>query len=114
MEFPEFLEKYENQELREKREIFPPLTLEEDDEDFDRSVAVFYNFGSEEITTEYLSRVVKSCEKIYNFFIVAPSQTKKNSVGLIDRKATAYIGEMSKKSKPDEPPYRFEIFSPFL
>ena len=109
MEFAQFADRFENGELTDNREIFPPLDVSEN-QAYDLSIAVFFNFSSQEITAEYLSRIVKSCENLYHFFIVAPTVTKKNMTGTIDRKAQTFITDISKKSKGDEPPYRFEIF----
>ena len=106
---PEFRDKSNSRELLDKRDFFPPLTEPGEDEEYDRSIAVFYNFKGDDITDDFLNRVVKSCDKIYNFFIVAPNQTRKSATGILDRKATQYVKEMS-KGKGDEPPYKFEIF----
>ena len=65
-----------------------------DNEEYDRSIAVFYNFKGEDITDEYLSKMVKACEKTYNFFIVAPALNKKNTITVLDRKASAFIKEL--------------------
>jgi DNA-directed RNA polymerases I, II, and III subunit RPABC1 len=86
--------------------------MEEEDE-FDRSVAVFFNFTGEEITPEYIKRVMASGSenKVFHYFLVAPSQTKKNTAGGIDRKAQTFINDITKKT-PDSnaPPFKFEIF----
>jgi hypothetical protein len=72
---------------------------------------VFYNFNNEEITAEYINRIVKSCDKIRKFFLVAPSQGKnKTSTFTLDKKAQAFISDLSKKDKTEKYPYRIEIF----
>ena len=83
----------------------------DEDEEIDPSIAVFYNFTCEDITSEYVSRIVKSCEKIRKFFLVAPSLMKgKTTTYQIDKKAQNYISEVSKKDKAEAYPFRFEIF----
>jgi hypothetical protein len=110
MGFEEFNDLFENKELRDKKEIFPPLEMDEDDE-IDPSIAVFYNFSNEEITAEYINRVIKACEKIRKFFLVAPSQLKgKQTVFTLDKKAQSHISELSKRDRSEKNPYRFEIF----
>lgn len=45
MTFPQFNNLYENHEMDDKREIFPPLDME-DSEDYDPSIAVVFNFNN--------------------------------------------------------------------
>lgn len=106
----EFSEQFEGQELKDRREIFPPLDMDEDDE-VDPSIAVFFNFGGEDITAEYVNRIIKSCGKIHKFFLVAPAQAKnKSTTYVLDKKAQNFINELSKKDQSDAVTYRFEIF----
>ena len=110
MTFVEFSEQFERPETKERREIFPPLDMEEDDE-VDQSIAVFFNFLAEDITAEYIGRVIKACQKITKFFLVAPAQTKnKGTPYVLDKKAQNFINELQKKERADSRPYRFEIF----
>lgn len=108
MTFIEFNDLYERQELTDKREIFPPLEMEEDEE-VDPSIAVFYNFIQEELSPEYINRIIKSCGKITKFFLVAPSFSK-NKVYTLDKKTQNFINELSKKDRSEAQTYRFEIF----
>lgn len=72
---------------------------------------MFYNFSNEEITAEYINRIVKSCDKIRKFFLVAPAQGKgKNTVFTLDKKAQAFISDLSKKDRTEKYPYKIEIF----
>lgn len=45
MNFTEFNDLFERHELGDKREIFPPLDMEES-EDYDPSIAVIFNFAN--------------------------------------------------------------------
>jgi len=108
--FEEFNDLFENKELRDKREIFPPLEMEEHEE-IDPSIAVFYNFSNEDMTAEYINRITKSCERIRKFFLVAPLQTKgKNTPFTLDKKAQSHIAELTRKDRSEKYPYRVEIF----
>lgn len=49
MNFVEFKEVYESGEIIEKREIFPPLDME-DSEDYDPSIAAIFNFSNNTIS----------------------------------------------------------------
>ena len=40
---------------------------------------------------------------------MVPNESKKNSAGIIDRKAATFISDISKKGKGEQP-YRFELF----
>jgi hypothetical protein len=102
MNFVEFNDLYSRQELRDKRELFPPIDVEDND-DYDPSIAVFFNFSNEAITEEYIKRAIQSASKVKKFFIVAPSSDKpKNSSQLLDKKAHNFIQELSKKDKDDK------------
>jgi len=110
MSFQEFNDLFENKELRDKREIFPPLEME-DDEEIDPSIAVFYNFCNQDMTPEYINMITKSCEKIRKFFLVAPLTAKgKNTTFTLDKKAQSFIAELTKKDRSEKHPYRIEIF----
>lgn len=75
----------------------------EDNDDYDPSIAVFFNFNNDAITEEYIKRAIQSAPKIKKFFIVAPSNDKsKNSSLLLDKKAHNFIQELSKKDKDDK------------
>jgi hypothetical protein len=107
MEFPEFNDLYEREDLKDKREIFPPLEIMEE-EDYDPSIAVFYNFSNEPITEEYIRRVVQSSGNIKKYFLVAPAQDKqKSSAFTLDKKAQNFIQEYSKKDKNEKMAHRF-------
>lgn len=83
----------------------------EEDEEIDPSIAVFYNFNEEEITAEYVNRVIKSCGKIRKFFLVTPSLSRNKTTNyVLDKKAQAFINELSKKDGSDTVSYRFETF----
>lgn len=65
----------------------------EDNDDYDPSIAVFFNFGNETITEEYIKRAIQSASKIRKFFLVAPTDEKKKSNAvLLDKKAQNFIG----------------------
>jgi hypothetical protein len=51
MTLPEFNDLYQRGDLADKREIFPPLDMG-DEEEQDPSIAVFYNFAEEELSPE--------------------------------------------------------------
>ena len=64
---------------------------------------MFFNFKSEEITEEYIKRVIQSASRIKKFFIVAPANDKsKNSSLQLNKKAHNFIQELSKKDKDDK------------
>lgn len=109
MTLAEFSEQFEHAQARERREIFPPLDMNEDDE-VDQSIAVFFNFLGEDITAQYVNRVIKACDKIHKFFLVAPAQAKKGSTYVLDKKAQNFLAELQKKDRTESAPYRFEIF----
>lgn len=51
MTLVEFNDLFQRGDLLDKREIFPPLDMD-DDEEQDPSIAVFYNFAGEELSPE--------------------------------------------------------------
>ena len=91
MTFPQFNDQYEKHEMDDKREIFPPLDME-DSEDYDPSIAVVFNFNNQPITEEYIKRVIQSAPKIRKFFLLAPANEKlKANAALLDKKAHNFI-----------------------
>jgi len=106
----EFFKLFQQGDLQNKREIFPPLEPS-DNEEIDPSIAVFFNFCNDAITEEYIKRVIQSAPKIRKFLLIAPTvDTLKNSSTLLDRKAQIFVQELSKKNKDDKEGINVEIF----
>lgn len=106
----EFTEMHKRDELSHKKELFPPLDFDENDE-YDPSIAVYYNFAGEEITEEYIKTAIQSAPKIKHFFIVAPVIEKpKGTTTLIHKKVQNFINDLAKRDKDEKEGMRIEIF----
>lgn len=57
-----------------------------------------------------MGRVVKSCGKITRFFLVSPTESKKGTPYVLDKKTQNFIADLSKKDPKEAQSYRFEIF----
>lgn len=108
--FAEFNDKFERHEFNEWREIFPPLDME-DNEDYNPSIAVLFNFANETISEEFIKRMIQAAPKIRKFFVVAPkTPSNKLNAPLLDKKAQNFIQELGKKDRDERDAIRIEIF----
>jgi hypothetical protein len=92
MDYAQFKFLYKRGDLRDKSEVFPPIEAN-DEANIDPSLAVFFNFGNDLITEEYIKRVIQSAPRIRKFLLVAPNLERKRSMTntAIDRKAEIFI-----------------------